>query len=107
MPPPQARASWSGAAIRRRDSGAGGRYPSELCGRTVFVRTDGVGDPPPTLDHHLCLQQGVEHLPGKQLVSKLAVETLHVAVLPKRADIADLTAVAAARTVKTPSRAAA
>jgi hypothetical protein len=32
------------------------------------VRTDGVVGPPPTLDQHLGLQQGVEHLSGQELV---------------------------------------
>ena len=37
----------------------------------------------PLLDQHLGFGQAVEHLAPKQLVTQLAVEALHVAVLPR------------------------
>lgn len=46
------------------------------------VRTNLVIGLPPTLDQHLRLQQRKEDLPVQQLVPKLAVERLHVPILP-------------------------
>jgi hypothetical protein len=45
------------------------------------VRADGVVGLPPATDQHLHLQEGVEDFPVQQLVSKFAIEALHVAVL--------------------------
>jgi hypothetical protein len=38
---------------------------------------------PPVLDEHLGLEQRVEGFPLQQFVSELAVEALHVPVLPR------------------------
>jgi len=39
---------------------------------------------PPSLDEHLGFQQRVEHPPGQELILQLAVEALHVPILPRR-----------------------
>jgi hypothetical protein len=41
----------------------------------------------PLLDQHLGLPERVEHLAVQQLVPELAVEALHVAVLPRAAGL--------------------
>jgi len=48
------------------------------------VRAHGAVGLPPATDEHLCFQEGVEDFAVQQLVSQLAVEALHVAVLPWR-----------------------
>ena len=47
------------------------------------MRADGVVVLPPTLDEHLGFEHGVEQLAVEQFVTKLAVETFDVAVLPR------------------------
>jgi hypothetical protein len=59
--------------------GAGGRYPSDECGRIVIVFIA------PLFDDDLRLLQAVEDLLVQTLVTKLAVERLAVAVLPRTA----------------------
>ena len=46
------------------------------------VRTNGVVLPTPTLNQDLGFQQGIKDLSVQQFITQLAVETLHVAVLP-------------------------
>src|SRR6059058_186383 len=48
------------------------------------MRSNGVVHPPPPLDEYLRFQQRVEHFAVEQLVTKLAIEALDVAVLPRR-----------------------
>jgi len=47
------------------------------------VRPDRVVLPPPSLDQHLRLLEREEDLPVEQLIPQLAVEALHIAVLPR------------------------
>ncbi len=54
-------------------SGAGGRYPSELCSVV----------PPPGFNQELRCRQGVEDLPVEQFIPQRAVEGLAVAVFPR------------------------
>ena len=48
------------------------------------MRPDRVVGLPPTLDEHLGLEQGVEHLAIQKFIPQLPVEALHVAVLTRR-----------------------
>jgi hypothetical protein len=48
------------------------------------VWSDGVVRSPPALDEHLRFEQRVEDFSIEQLVTKLAVEALDVAILPGR-----------------------
>jgi hypothetical protein len=52
------------------------------------MRTDAVVVTAPLLDEHLCFSEAVEDLAIEQLVPKLAVEGLAVAILPGAARFA-------------------
>ena len=60
---------------------AASQGPGPVSQRTV--RPDRVVVLPPPLDEHLGLKQRVEGFPLEQLVPELAVEALHIAVLPR------------------------
>jgi len=60
-------------------SGAGGLYPSELCGRVVLLCLY------PLIHQCLRLPDAIEDFPVQQIILQRAVEALTVAILPRTA----------------------